>query len=212
MRHWIFDLDGTLVDSFSHYFELLQEIFDARRMRFGPELRLAALSDPLPLFFQRHLGRAAVDSALEELQARSQSDAALVKPFAGVPELLAKLRSSGSRVGVWTNRDLVSASLILKHSGLDAFAEICVSGTCVTRRKPHPEGLSRIIGHFESDPAQITMVGDHSHDVEAAKAVGARAVRASWHGYWAMERCPHADAQFDDFADFERWVFAGSQG
>jgi phosphoglycolate phosphatase-like HAD superfamily hydrolase len=68
MRHWVFDLDGTLVDSFSHYFDAMGEVFAAHGASFGPELRQIALTDPLQKIFERHLGRAAVPSAFELLQ------------------------------------------------------------------------------------------------------------------------------------------------
>jgi phosphoglycolate phosphatase len=120
--------------------------------------------------------------------------------------MIRELQARGSRVAVWTNRDLESASLILEHSGLGELMEACVSGTCVTLRKPEPEGLLRIIDRFGCRADEVTMVGDHEHDVTAAKRVGARAVRASWHAYWDEAPCPTADAQFRSVAEFQAWA------
>lgn len=206
MRHWVFDLDGTLVDSFAHYFDALDEIFLAHGTSFGPELRRAALTDSLVDFFERHLGRGAVPEAFARLQIRSNDDARRIRPFVGLDNLIRQLQERGSRVAVWTNRDLESASLILEHSGLRALTEACVSGTCVVERKPKPEGLLRLIDRFGCQPGEVTMVGDHEHDVTAAKAVGARAVRASWHSYWNEPPCSTADAQFKTVPEFEAWA------
>lgn len=206
MRHWVFDLDGTLVDSFGHYFDALEEIFLAHGTSFEPELRRAALTDPLRELFERHLGRSAVPEAFARLQIRSNDDARLIRPYAGLDGLIRQLQQRGARVAVWTNRDLESASLILEHSGLKPLTEVCVSGTCVTERKPRPEGLLRLIDRFGCDPDEVTMVGDHEHDVSAAKEVGARAVRASWHSYWNEAPCRTADAQFRSVSDFEAWA------
>jgi phosphoglycolate phosphatase len=211
MRHWVFDLDGTLVDSFGHYFDALDEIFLAHGASFEPELRRAALTDPLHEFFERHLGRSAVPEAFARLQIRSNDDARRIQPFVGMAGLIRQLQAHGSRVAVWTNRDLESADLILEHSGLKPLTEACVSGTCVAERKPKPEGLLRLIGRFGCDPSEVTMVGDHEHDVLAAKEVGARAVRASWHTYWSEVPCSTADAQFRSVSEFEVWALGSER-
>lgn len=206
MTHWVFDLDGTLVDSFSHYFEALDVVFREHGSRFAPELRQAALTEPLDRFFVQHLGEHSLSPAFDRLQALSNEDARRIRAFDGLESVIQKLLARGARVAVWTNRDLISASLILKHSGLSRLTEACVSGTCVAQRKPHPEGLLRLIERFGCDPGDVTMVGDHEHDVNAAKTVGARAVRASWHSYWDEAPCSSSDAQFRSIADFGQWA------
>jgi len=206
MKHWVFDLDGTLVDSFNHYFIALDEIFTAHGKKFSPKYHHAVLTQPLQQFFEKHLGEKSVKSAFELLQSTSNRDAKTIRPFTGLTETLTHLKSKGARMAVWTNRDLVSAKLMLKHSGLDQFTEICVSGTCVKERKPNPEGLLRIMKEFGCKSDTVTMVGDHEHDVSAAKSVGVRAVRASWHGYWKMDRCSYADHQFHRTEEFSTWV------
>lgn len=206
MKHWVFDLDGTLVDSFSHYFRSLDAVFREHGAQFTPELRQMALTEPLDKFFIQHLGQESLLTAFERLQTLSNDDARHIRPFTGLEEVVQQLLVRGARVAVWTNRDLVSASLILKHSGLSRLTETCVSGTCVAQRKPHPEGLLRLIDRFGCDAKDVTMVGDHEHDVMGAKAVGARAVRASWHAYWQEEDCRAADAQFRRITDFGAWA------
>lgn len=208
MRHWVFDLDGTLVDSFSAYFGTLETIFNEHGARFFPGLQYPALTERLDLFFEQHLGSRSVNTALSRLQFLSNRDAQRIQPFSGLITALHDLADQGSRIAVWTNRDRESASLILEASGLDRFAEVFISGTCVSRRKPDPEGLLTIIDRFGCDPSTVTMVGDHEHDVTAAKQVGARAVRASWHGYWTMEPCEHADHQFHSVEEFHSWLKA----
>ena len=212
MRHWVFDLDGTLVDSFGAYFDAMEEIFAAHGATFGADQRLAAITEPLDGYFARRLGPANLPRAFELLQKRSVEDAARIRPFEGLPGMLERLRGQGARLAVWTNRDLESARLILRHSGLEPLLEDCVSGTCVVRRKPHPEGLLRLIDRFECRPQEVTMVGDHDHDVTAARQAGARAVRASWHSYWEEPACATADAQFRSTGEFAEWALGESPG
>ena len=206
MKHWIFDLDGTLVDSFALYFEALTAIFKGSGKAFGPELRLPALSEYLPDFFEKHLGHRAVANAMIAIQARGNEDARRVIPFSGIIPLIEELVRSGSRIAVWTNRDRVSTELILQHSGLQKYVDICITRTCVSKPKPDSEGLLRILERFDCGPDAVTMVGDHEYDVEAAKIMGVRSVRAGWHGYWKMDRCLRADHQFESVEAFCSWV------
>jgi pyrophosphatase PpaX len=206
MKHWVFDLDGTLVDSFGHYFDALREIFTLHGATFSSDLHHAALTDHPVTFFQRELGGKVTSQAIAHLQERSNSDAARVQPFPGAMETVRHLTERGSRVAVWTNRDRQSARLILDQTGLAKYADTLVSSCCVTQRKPHPEGLLKLSEVFACRPSEITMVGDHEHDVTAAKSVGARAVRASWHQYWPATPCSTADRQFFEFPDFQQWV------
>ena len=208
MNYWAFDLDGTLVDSFAHYFSALEEIFDEHGAKFSKELREPALTNSLPQFFETHLGESKVEQALHRLEVRSHKDAAEIKPFHGIANAIEHLLSAGAKVAILTNRDLVSTELILKHTKLKRLAEICISGTCVTQRKPSPEGLLKVSNRFGCDVRHVTVVGDHLTDMEAAKAVGARAVRASWHSYWDIEQCKRADAQFFTVHEFTSWVRA----
>lgn len=206
MKHWVFDLDGTLVDSFSQYFETLTHIFNEYGVTFTDAHRLPALTESLPAFFDRILGPGTAAPALEKLRQMSSDDAARIRPFEGVETFLSDLKSNGAKIGVWTNRDFESAKLILQHSGLDRYVEEFVSGTCTVLRKPHPEGLLRIIDNFKADLSTVTMVGDHEHDVVAAKTAGVRGVRASWHSYWSVEPCPHTEHHFHDFSQFSDWA------
>ncbi len=206
MKNWIFDLDGTLVDSFSHYFRSLESIFEEHGKVFSDDLKHSALTDHLRDFFARHLGTDRVEPAFERLQVVSNADAEKIKPFGGMIEILEHLKSRGSRIAIWTNRDHESASLIVKHAGLGSYVDAFVSGTCVSLRKPHPEGLLRIVDQFGCDISQVAMVGDHEYDVSSARDVGAHAVRASWHSYWDVDPCTHAHDQFFDVTSFANWV------
>ncbi|MBY0471920.1 HAD family hydrolase [bacterium] len=212
MKHWVFDLDGTLVDSFSRYFKALNEIFQEHGYQFTDAHREPALTSHLPAFFRQELGARAVAPALTKLLEVSNNDAPLIQPFSGILETIDLLKSRGCQIAVWTSREFTSTDIILKETGISRKIETFVSGTCVTNRKPDTEGLVRIIEQHEWNPEEVTMVGDHFHDVQAANQVGVRSVRASWHSYWKIGTCPDADHQFHSVEDFHRWVKSSSNG
>ena len=202
---WVFDLDGTLVDSFPQYFTCLTVIFEKYGKTFDDTLRLESLTDQLMAFLRKHLAEHA-DAAMEDIRIMSRNEAGQIPPFPGIVPLLDHLKEKGARLAVWTNRDLPSATLILQHSGLSGYFQAFVSGSCVKDRKPHPEGLTRIVEELQCDLEMVTMVGDHEHDVTGAKSATVRAVRASWHRHWEVVTCGSSDHQFYSVEEFATWV------
>lgn len=198
MQHWVFDLDGTLVDSFPHYFAALERIFADRGKIFPAtgEARREAISTMPSQIFKKYLGEEEVESALAQLMIRSENDSARVIPFEGAADLLAELSERGKKISVWTSRDLRSARLVLDHSGLGKYASMLVSGNCVKRHKPDPEGLTMLANHHKQPLSEFVMIGDHEMDMQAGISAGVPSYRASWHGHWDAGPCSIATKQF----------------
>ncbi len=95
---------------------------------------------------------------------------------------------------------------MLESSGLSRFASHVVTGNCVTRAKPHPEGAKKVLEHFRRGGDETVMIGDHHHDVNGALSAGLTSVRASWNPYWKEERCELAHHQFFKVEDFSSWM------
>lgn len=206
MRYWAFDLDGTLVDSFSFYFRALQEYFSRQGKTFSDDLRHDSITIPVGTFLSTHLGPEESKNAFQYLTMRSKDDAHQIQIFEGLETVIEGLHQGGARIAIWTNRDKVSAQQLLTASGLIRYIETVVSGTCLTHHKPHPEGIYKIAAGFGVSPSEICMVGDHEMDMHGAKAAGAKAVRASWHRHWKTNPCTVADHQFYDVPSFGKWV------
>jgi phosphoglycolate phosphatase-like HAD superfamily hydrolase len=206
MKLWIFDLDGTLTDSFPVFFRSMRSIFSRRGKEISDAQLHSALGTTMPEFFALHLGAEHAAAAVRELAELSVISVNEVKPFEGIPECLELLRSRQREIGIWTARDRDSAERILASSGIGRFASHLVSGNCVTRAKPDPEGAQLTLARFSRTASESVMVGDHAHDVNAALSAGVFGVRASWNPYWPREACTIAQAQFFSVPDFARWI------
>lgn len=191
-RHWVFDLDGTLVDSFPFYLSIVRSIL----LRFGKSLddeeTSECLGQPAAKFFTAKLGNDLTAQALDELRVQSILDAERIQPFTGILRLLEKLKAQKKMVAVWTSRDRNSANLVLKNTGIAPFVDFVVSGCCVSKHKPDSEGLDRIAKHFGCNASDLVVVGDHEFDVRAARTSGAYGIRACWHGFDKPESCNFA--------------------
>ena len=59
---------------------------------------------------------------------------------------------------------------LLEEFGLEDHFDMVVTSLDVTRPKPHPEPLQKILGHFGLDPEKALYVGDSGVDAQAAAA------------------------------------------
>ena len=208
MKYWVFDLDGTLVDSHSVYFDSLQFVLEpyGANLTFEDKkevLRIA--SKDRKTFLAKKIGQENADKALADLGLRLAQDPGLIKPFPGIPELLSQLQKNQAKIGVWTARDLDSATHVLKHTGLDEFSEFCVSSSCVVNCKPDPEGLIKMAMNFGCASSDVIMVGDHDNDMLAAKAGSARGIRAFWNNP-VLEVCSLSERQFRQVSSLSAWI------
>jgi phosphoglycolate phosphatase/pyrophosphatase PpaX len=205
LKNWVFDLDGTLVDSFGPYFQSLREIFTRYDVPFTEYDIKKSLTMHTTKYLPLYLSQEQIQIAIPELLNASQRDSHHIKPFEGVIQSLDHLKSIGTRMAIWTGRDLKSAQMILENTKLASYFDECVSGTCVTNHKPHPEGLLRIVKNWNCTPNEVVMVGDHDVDMQGAKATQSYAVRVSW----AVDEIPNCDIAHKHFAtpsDFESWL------
>ena len=86
----------------------------------------------------------------------------------GLREVLACLGLE-TGLGVATNRSNTIGA-VLQHHELEGFFDVVISSLDVRRPKPHPEGLLRILDHFDIRAPQALYVGDSTVDADTALA------------------------------------------
>lgn len=203
MKYWIFDLDGTLVDSFGGYFSTVEKILN--KTMSTEERKVCVSLHPTDLF-AIHLTPEKVKEALMQLRQMDPGAVANVAKFSVIDNLFAHLKSRGCHISIFTSRDLASATLTVKGTGLHKYVDHLISGDCVSEKKPNPEGLHQLQKLYNCKYEDMVMIGDHECDMQAGTQVGAYSVRASWHTHWDHENCELANQQFHCDDKFLSWV------
>jgi HAD superfamily hydrolase (TIGR01549 family) len=203
MKYWVFDLDGTLIDSFAAYFRILEELIGTK---LTPQTKREYIGIHPTKILSSHLSETETAQALKVLQKRSEQDASSIVAFEAILPMLQLLKENECSMSVWTSRDLKSATAILNNLDLAKYFDYVISGECVLERKPHPEGLLRIQELYQCSAAKMVMVGDHVHDMEAAQTAKVLSVRASWHGQWDDGACSVSNKQFKCDRLFHDWI------
>jgi phosphoglycolate phosphatase len=191
---FVFDLDGTLVDSIG---DLVVAVNRLVAERGGRPLRhddvVGMVGEGAGLLVARAFDASAIleDPATSLARFLEIYDSVLpgtTRPYPGVPEMLASL-GRAAPMAVLTNKPTDAATKILSMLGLDHFFARVVGGDGPFGRKPSPDGLLHLAADAGVDPGSTWMIGDSTVDLRTAHAAGVRAciVRYGF-GFAAFDR------------------------
>jgi len=184
-RLFVFDLDGTLVDSLRDLAESANELLTSYG---AAPLETSAIGAMVGDGAARLVARAcaAVGIAPREALPRFLEiyDSRLLKhtrPYDGMPETIAEL-GRGASLAVLTNKPLAATTRILAGLGLDSFFEkdAVIGGDGPWPRKPDPSGLLHLCARVGVPPSDAMLVGDSFVDWQTARAAGTRICMARY--------------------------------
>jgi phosphoglycolate phosphatase len=176
LRLFVFDLDGTLVDSKQ---DLALSVNAMRQ-----ELNLA----PLPLdqiasyvghgvnlLVRRALGTYATDENIEKglaffLQYYRHHMLDNTAPYPGVAEALEALRTH--KLAVLTNKPVNFSREMLVRLGFAPYFAFVYGGNSFAQKKPDPMGLHKLMEDLNVPAGQTLMVGDSDTDVLTGRNAG----------------------------------------
>lgn len=98
----------------------------------------------------------------------------------GTDALLAELARRGARVSLLTNKPRGFTAPILAGLGVADRFDDAVCGDEVSRPKPDPEGLLRLVERSGVPRSETCLVGDSAVDVETARAGGVPSCAVTW--------------------------------
>lgn len=104
------------------------------------------------------------------------------KPYASVVDTLKRLKQLNIPLGVVTNKAAEFSEPLLKALNLDSYFGVIVSGDSLSLSKPAPEPALHACDILNISPQETLFVGDSITDVRCAKAAGCT-VACFEHGY-----------------------------
>ena len=178
----LFDFDGTLADTNPLIIRTFKETFatllPARSFLeteilncIGPTLEQTGQK-----YFPENSDRFV--NTYRELNGKYHDE--MIKIYPGIKEMISVLKASGLKLAIVSSkrRDFVVRGL--EQTGLIQFFDYIVAADDVTDPKPHPEGIEKAMKHYGLDADACLMVGDNSHDIDAAKHAGVKGVAVGW--------------------------------
>ena len=181
VKGFIFDLDGTLVDSVEAHVK--SWIIALRSLGFNVDEEL--LRNLIGLSGKDILIRLYGSNILKHYKdIRRLKDRAFlqelregrVQTFPGVMTLLRILKNLRLKIAVASSTPSYLLLHICEYLGIIEYADVIVGGDEVNRGKPHPDLFMKTIKLLGLNPKDVVIVGDTYYDIEPANVLGATSV------------------------------------
>lgn len=172
----LFDLDGTLVDSF----EAIRASTNFVRARHGlSPLDLATVSMHVGNGLQHLLeSTVGIGEMAENSRVYLQHHPSVIGPMTrllpGVRATLDALHERGIQLGICSNKPLPLTTRLLDELQIAHLFEVVLGPESVPRRKPAPDMLLRAIELLSMSKERVIYVGDMVVDIETGRAAGVR--------------------------------------
>jgi phosphoglycolate phosphatase len=178
---FLFDLDGTLIDSIpdlTKAVNLLRDELDLPAVT-SVEVR-SYVGDGVGLLVQRALPEGLFSTErrkrFTEIYSEHLTDETLIYP--GIMMFLETHRDKP--MAVVTNKPQPLADIIVERLGLAPFFQCVIGAELSLQRKPHPDMVHRALDLLKSIPERTVLFGDHHVDLRAAHAAGVKSCFCAW--------------------------------
>ncbi len=180
---YLFDLDGTLLDS-------IELIF--RCYRYASERHLSAQPpervwrDGLGTPLRAQFGEVTTDTELIERMVETYREYHVehhdegVSLYPGVEALITALAAKPVKLGLVTSKLRRGAERGLRVTGLVDYFDVIVTADDVERAKPDPEPVLTALAKLDADSATTVFVGDSPHDIASGRAAGVATAGVLW--------------------------------
>lgn len=190
---WLFDLDGTLIDSEALIMSSFRHTMRTHLGTVPPEAEWrAGFGTPLrPQLARFAQGEHQVVEMTATYRAHNlEHHDRLVRIFAGIRPVVETLHERGVRLAIVTSKNRTATDRGLRHCELARFFDVRVTSDDVTEHKPKPAPVLEALARLDAPADRTVFVGDSPADCLAGRAAGVTTAAALWgpFGREALER------------------------
>lgn len=207
LKGFIFDLDGTLINSLPIVRGSLHNTLLKFSGRFYSDQEVSALFGPSEEGIFKKLfpdqWRESLEFYLSEYE---RLHAQFTEPFPGIIEALTYLQKQHIKLALVSGKGPGSMAISLKYSGLKPFFEVVLTGSELQASKP--EHINQVLKLWDCAPEEAAYVGDIAYDVQAAQETGVLAISALWSETAQSQKvlAMHPDQAFFKVEAFMDWL------
>jgi len=205
----IFDLDGTLADTFRVCFTAFREALrPVTGQTYSDEEIMARFGPSEEGMLQRWVPDRWEECLRLYLAAYEREHRRIARTFPGIETALGLLTARGIPLAVVTGKGPQSAAISLAQLGLAPYFDCVETGSPEGGVKPRC--IQRVLARWRIPPDRVAYLGDVPSDVEASRVVGVRPLAAAWEerSDAGALRALKPLAVFDAVPQFIQWIEA----
>ncbi len=177
----LFDLDGTLANSFPSIIIAFREAFKFLEPYAKTKLNFTddEIKKLIGIPHQQTFGKIANDNEAVEKASkifRETRKKFKVDAIDGSVDLLNFLKAKNFKLGIVTTTGRKLTERILNDLNVQNLFEAVITGTDVLNLKPHPEPILKAIELLNLSKDSCVMSGDHPNDIIAANSAGIKSI------------------------------------
>ena len=182
----LFDLDGTLLDSKECSVKATKAAFKEMGLKVPSEVVIEHyMGIPIEESFfkmsEQPLDQETATELIRIFRAYYQTyEESTLKVFPEIPHVLEILNKRKVPCFVVSSKKTAVVKRNLAAQALVVFFEEIIGSDAVTHYKPHPEGINKVVAHYQFDPTKTIMVGDAIFDIQMGKAAGVKTIAVTW--------------------------------
>ncbi len=197
-KNILFDLDGTLVNSFTgvtnsvfHSLTYYKDIPTPDR-----EFLRVFIGPPLLFSYMKHFGmdeQTANEAIAHYREYYNEKGVYETEVFEGITDLLATLKEAGCRVGMATSKPEAFAKVIAQHTGMGKHLDFICGATFDGALSEKDEIIAHLFKVTSLKKEESVMIGDTLFDVEGAQKNGIDCIAVSF-GFGKREELERSTA------------------
>jgi len=182
LRTFLFDLDGTLIDSVRLILDSYHHTLAAHGLPpRSDEEWLRGVGTPLTAQFAEWKDQGMLEALVATYREYNLAHHdRMVTVYPGVVAAVKAVRRAGCATGLVTSKNRMGALRGLAVARLEPMMDVLVCADEVTNPKPHPEPVEKALSLLRAPAATAVYVGDSIHDMVSGRAAGVRTAAALW--------------------------------
>lgn len=174
----IFDLDGTVADSWRRLLRVINRLAVelVHRELSEEEIQRLRNKKTRELFKEFKIPLIKLPFIVKRMLSELRSEIEYIKPVKGIRNVLFKLKKAEYTLGIITSNSEENVQRFLQNNRLNIF-DFIYSGSSIF-------GKSQVVKSCLSEhglkPSEAVYVGDETRDIEAAKKAGIQVIAVSW--------------------------------
>ncbi len=171
---YIFDLDGTLVDSANGLITCYKRVFNQLGFEYDPEELVNFTREPLYATYSKFVTPDTEYKTFENAMFREYKNSLNSNciPFSDTRYTLQRIADEGLPMCIATRSTCERAKDVLTIHNLIQYFDHIIGHDSVTKQKPDPECLEICTSFYSVEKEDVLFVGDGETDMMAAEAFG----------------------------------------